>query len=244
MIVVRPKPVDEVRDMVAKHERVLLVGCNTCAAVALAGGETEVETLVEVLRLAMDRIGANVEFSGSVVPRQCEPEFADQVDSEGYDAILSLGCGAGVAFLASTEDKPVYPALDTLFIGAAKGIGSWSAECSACGECILGETAGICSITSCAKGILNGPCGGVKDGRCELDDRDCAWVLIYDRLEKQGHVEDFAKIEEPKDFSVKTKSCEWDVSVREEPAKGPTGQTPTASHSATSGATPKAGAPK
>lgn len=215
MIVVRAKPVDEVRDMVAKHKRVLLVGCNTCAAVALAGGETEVETLVEVLRLATDRIGAEVEFCGSVVPRQCEPEFVDQVDSEGYDAILSLGCGAGVAFLAKTEEKPVYPALDTLFIGAAKGFGSWSAECSACGSCVLGETAGICPITRCAKGILNGPCGGVKDGRCELGDRDCAWVLIYDRLESQGHVEDFGEICEPKDYSVKTKTCEWDVAVHE-----------------------------
>ncbi|HEX7604471.1 MAG TPA: methylenetetrahydrofolate reductase C-terminal domain-containing protein [Polyangiaceae bacterium] len=218
MIVVRQKPVDEIRDMVAKHKHVLLVGCNTCAAVALAGGETEVETLAEVLRLAMDRIGAEVEFSGSVVPRQCEPEFVDQVDSAGYDAILSLGCGAGVAFLAKTEEVPVYPALDTLFIGAAQGFGHWQAECSACGKCVLGETAGICPITRCAKGILNGPCGGVKDGRCELGDRDCAWVLIYDRLEKLGRAEDFGEIGKPKDYSIKTKTPEWDVAVHEEPA--------------------------
>ena len=235
MIVVRPKPVDEVRDMVAKHKRVLLVGCNTCAAVALAGGETEVDTLVEVLRLAADRIGADVEFSGTVVPRQCEPEFVDQVESEGYDAILSLGCGAGVAFLANTENKPVYPALDTIFIGAAKGFGSWSAECSACGSCVLGETAGICPITRCAKGILNGPCGGVKDGRCELGDRDCAWVQIYDRLEAQGHVEDFAKTEEPKDFSVKTKTPEWDVASGGTPAES------SAPRAAPTPAAPKAG---
>ncbi len=239
MIVVRSKPVDEIRDMLAKHKRVLLVGCNTCAAVALAGGETEVETLVEVLRLAMDRIGADVELSGSVVPRQCEPEFVDQVDSEGYDAILSLGCGAGVAFLANTEDKPVYPALDTLFIGSAKGFGHWQAECSACGSCVLGETAGICPVTRCAKGIMNGPCGGVKDGRCELGDRDCAWVQIYDRLEAQGHVEDFAEIGEPKDNSVKTKTCEWDVAACEYEEK------PTAAGSAKpGGAAAKAGGAK
>jgi hypothetical protein len=216
MIVVRQKPVDEIRDMLAGHKRVLLVGCNTCAAVALAGGETEVETLAEVLRLAMDRLGADVEFVGQVVPRQCEPEFVDQVDPEGYDAIVSLGCGAGVAFLANTEGVPVYPALDTLFIGSARGFGHWQAECSACGKCVLGQTAGICPVTRCAKGILNGPCGGVKDGRCELGDRDCAWVLIYERLEKLGRVDAFAEIGEPKDHSIRTKTPEWDVAVQED----------------------------
>ena len=94
-------------------------------------------------------------------------------------------------FSPRTRTIPVYPALDTLFIGAAKGLGSWQAECSACGTCVLGETAGICPMTRCAKGIMNGPCGGVKDGRCELGDRDCAWVQIYDRLEAQGRGDQF-----------------------------------------------------
>ena len=188
------------------------MGCNTCAAVSLAGGEKEVETLVETLRLAALAENAEAEFSAGMVQRQCEPEFVEPLDVEGYDAILSLGCGAGVAFIADSADIPVYPALDTMFIGAARGFASWQAECSACGSCVLGETGGICPVTRCAKGIMNGPCGGVKDGRCELGDRDCAWVLIHERLERRGGSEHTCDIGAPKDNAAKTDCPTWDMS--------------------------------
>ncbi|MBI5231104.1 MAG: methylenetetrahydrofolate reductase C-terminal domain-containing protein [Coriobacteriales bacterium] len=212
MIVVRQKPVEEICSMVARHRNVLLVGCNTCAAVALAGGEKEVDTLIELLKLTMRRKGETTEFSGCVLQRQCEPEFIEHLDDRVYDAILSLGCGAGVALLSESADKPVYPALDTLFIGASQGFASWRAECSACGKCVLGQTAGICPVTRCAKGILNGPCGGVNNGQCELGDRPCAWVEIYDRLETLERPEDFKEIIQPKDNSVKTTYNKLDLS--------------------------------
>jgi hypothetical protein len=211
MIVVRQKPLKEIIGAIAGYRRVLLVGCNTCAAVALAGGELEVATLVQTLRLGASREGTASTFEGTVIQRQCEPEFADKLDVDAYDAILSLGCGAGVALLADNSDIPIFPAVDTLFIGAAMGLASWQAECSACGSCVLGETAGVCPITRCAKGILNGPCGGVKDGRCELGDRDCAWVQIYDRLNRLKRGKEFENTAGPKDHSVRTKCVEWDA---------------------------------
>jgi len=214
MIVVRLKPIPEIRSMLEGHSNVLLVGCNTCAAVSLAGGEKEVETLVETLRLAASAEGAEVEYSPDMLQRQCEPEFVEELDLDGYDAVLSLGCGAGVAFIAENAEIPVYPALDTMFIGAARGFGSWQAECSACGSCVLGETGGICPVTRCAKGIMNGPCGGVKDGRCELGDRDCAWVLIHERLEKTGHHENVCEIGAPKDNAAKTACPTWDMTAK------------------------------
>ena len=213
MIVVRQKPASEIVHMIARHRRVLVLGCNTCSAVSLAGGETEVETLVELLRLATSRKGSTVEFTSGVLQRQCEPEFIEEIEASGHDAILSVGCGAGVALLAELQDVPVYPAIDTLFIGAAKGLAHWRAECSACGLCVLGETAGICPITRCAKGILNGPCGGMSDGTCELGDRPCAWVEIYDRLEAHDRVQQFGKILGPKDNSVSAKTPEWDMTA-------------------------------
>jgi hypothetical protein len=211
MIVVRQRPFQSISGAVSGYKRVLLVGCNTCAAVALAGGELEVDTLAQTLRLAASREGTGAAFEGTVVQRQCEPEFIEKIDTEGFDAVLSLGCGAGVSLLADNVDIPVFPAVDTLFIGAATGLAKWQAECSACGSCVLGETAGICPITRCAKGILNGPCGGVQDGRCELGDRECAWVLIYDRLEKLHRGAEFDHVLEPKDHSAKTKNVEWDA---------------------------------
>ena len=213
MIVVRQKHVDDILEMVARHKRVLILGCNTCSAVALAGGEKEVETLAELLRLATSRKGSSIEFEGTVLQRQCEPEFIDELEQEGeFDAFLSLGCGAGVALLAEKQGIPVYPAIDTLFIGASRGLANWQAECSACGECVLGETAGICPVTRCAKGIMNGPCGGVNDGQCELGDRDCAWVEIHERLEKLGQTECITVTQDPRDHSTKTRLCEWDMS--------------------------------
>jgi len=209
MIVLRLKPIPEIRTMLEPHSNVLLVGCNTCAAVSLAGGEKEVETLLEALRLAADAEGSDAQFSGGVIQRQCEPEFVHELDLEAYDAVLSMGCGAGVAFIAENAEIPVYPALDTMFIGAARGFAAWQAECSACGSCVLGQTAGICPVTRCAKGIMNGPCGGVNDGRCELGDRDCAWVLIHERLERQGHHDDTCS--PPKDNAAKTACPEWDM---------------------------------
>ncbi|MBU4556065.1 MAG: methylenetetrahydrofolate reductase C-terminal domain-containing protein [Actinobacteria bacterium] len=211
MIVVRQKPLDEICAMIAGHRRVLLVGCNTCAAVSLAGGETEVDTLLQLLRLTNKRHGTFCELTPAVLQRQCEPEYIDCLQEGDYDAVLSLGCGAGVALLASTVGKPVYPALDTLFIGSAKGLARWQAECSACGQCVLGMTAGICPITRCAKGILNGPCGGVSDGTCELGDRPCAWVEIYERLDSLGCAENFDTILAPKDNTTR-QICEWDMS--------------------------------
>ena len=210
MIVVRRKDLDEIASMVADHDRVLVAGCNTCAAVALAGGEKEVETLAAALRVKDKREGASHTYVTDVIKRQCEPEYVEELEIDDVDAVLSLGCGAGVALLAELLGKPVYPALDTLFIGAAQGVGEWRAECSACGKCVLGATAGICPLTRCAKGILVGPCGGVNEGKCEVDpERDCAWVLIHERLEDLDRIEDFEEILPPKDHSPRTKEWAW-----------------------------------
>lgn len=248
MIVVKQKQLEEIVAMVAHHKRVMLVGCNTCAAVALAGGDREVETMAQALRLAVKRRGGSTEFACGMLQRQCEPEFTDELIGSETDAILSLGCGAGVALLATRAGMPVYPALDTMFIGAATGMAAWQAECSACGKCVLGQTAGICPITRCAKGILNGPCGGVDEGRCELGDRDCAWVLIHERLEAIGQADRFGDELAPKDFSVTTSSATWDMAAAAEAADEAAAKAAAdkaeAEAAATSAATTGAAAPK
>ena len=82
--------------------------------------------------------------------------------------------------------KPIIPALDTLFIGVEESAGRFRETCGQCGHCVLGDTAGICPVVSCHKGLLNGPCGGTNDGKCEVDkEMDCAWTLIHERLKAQ-----------------------------------------------------------
>jgi hypothetical protein len=159
-----------------------------------AGGEREVSFLHNALRVAQSRSGNEAHrFLEYTLKRQCEPEFLEMlVDKVGdVDAILSLGCGIGVQAIAERfPDTPVLPGVNTSFIGMAREQGVWDERCAACGDCRLEDTAGICPITRCTKGILNGPCAGTKNGKCEANkDMDCAWVLIYKRLERLGQLE-------------------------------------------------------
>jgi ferredoxin len=189
LIVAEQKPLPEISRMIAPYERVLILGCGTCMTVCDAGGEREVTFLHNALRMAQSKGGNEAHhFLESTLKRQCEPEFLEMlVDKVGdVDAVLSLGCGIGVQATAERfPDIPVLPGVNTSFMGMAREQGVWDERCAACGDCRLEDTAGICPITRCTKGILNGPCAGTKNGKCEANkDMDCAWVLIYKRLER------------------------------------------------------------
>lgn len=194
MIVAEQKPLQEIRRMISPYEKVLILGCGTCMTVCDTGGEREVSFLHNALRVAQSKGGNEAHhFLESTLKRQCEPEFLEMlVDKVGdVDAILSLGCGIGVQAIAERfPDTPVLPGVNTSFMGMAREQGVWDERCAACGDCRLEDTAGVCPITRCTKGILNGPCAGTKNGKCEANkDMDCAWVLIYKRLERLGQLE-------------------------------------------------------
>ncbi len=209
MIVAKRKPLEQIESMLEGCEKVLVVGCGTCVAVCMAGGEKEVELLAAQLRMKSKLEGRPRVVDEITVTRQCDKEYLEPLAKhvDQYEAILSTGCGAGVQFLAERYDhKVVLPALNTLFIGAAEGAGEWSQKCMACEECVLDQTGGICPMTICPKNLLNGPCGGTDHGKCEVDgEKDCAWTLIYRRLEKLGRLDRMKKIQPPKDYSVMTK---------------------------------------
>jgi ferredoxin len=207
LIVAEQKNLEEIRRMITPYERVLILGCGTCVTVCDAGGEREVSLLHSALRVAQVRGGnGNQTFLEYTLKRQCDPEFLDMlVDKvEDIDAILSLGCGIGVQAIAERfPNLPVLPGVNTSFMGMAKEWGIWDERCAACGDCILEKTAGICPITRCTKGILNGPCAGTKNGKCEANkDMDCAWVLIYKRLENLQQLENIRRYYPPRNFRV------------------------------------------
>jgi len=209
MIVAERKPLDEIEAMLEGFSKILVAGCGTCVAVCMAGGEKEVELLAAQLRMKGKLAGKNRTVDEITITRQCDKEYLDQLAKyvDQYDVILSTGCGAGVQFLAERyDDKVVLPALNTLFIGVAEEAGVWSQRCMACADCLLDQTGGICPMTICAKNLLNGPCGGTDHGKCEVDgEKDCAWTLIYRKLEKIGRLEQMRKIQPPKDYSAMTK---------------------------------------
>ncbi|MBN2185883.1 MAG: methylenetetrahydrofolate reductase C-terminal domain-containing protein [Dehalococcoidia bacterium] len=205
MIVAEQKPLEEVRKMVEPYDRVLILGCGTCVAVCFAGGDKEVGVLAASLRLADKMSGRERLFSEHTVERQCEWEFVDGIEEKvkNADAVLSLGCGVGVQAISERfPEIPVIPGLNTLFMGMPVEEGVWAERCAGCGNCILDKTGGICPIARCSKGLVNGPCGGYRDGKCEVDPtRDCAWVLIYERLKKMGRLDELCILQPLKDYS-------------------------------------------
>ncbi len=206
MIVGERKPFAEISEKLENLDKVLILGCGTCVAVCMAGGEKEVELLGTQLRMLYAKEGRQVDVCEDTIQRQCDIEYIEPIIDKAreYGTVLSMACGAGVQFLAQQiPDIPVLPALDTRFIGYTRDEGEWAENCRACGACVLGEYGGICPITICAKSLLNGPCGGTSNGKCEAGpEKDCAWVLIYDRLKTQGKLENLRTFREPRNFNI------------------------------------------
>ncbi len=204
MIIAKVKPLNETKEMIKGYGKILNVGCAGCTAVCLAGGQKEVDALNVQLAASCKTDQIPIEIDGITIERQCETEFLAELDEmvEDYDAILSMGCGAGVQFLAERFPAiPVFPALNTNFVGVNKDIGWYEERCQSCGECVLGITGGICPVTMCAKGIFNGPCGGANDGHCEVDSEiPCAWVNIYERLKGQDRLDNMLKMFPARDW--------------------------------------------
>jgi hypothetical protein len=136
--------------------------------------------------------------------RQCDPEYVEELASmvDQVDAVVSMACGCGVQEVAKRfKEKPVFPAVNTKFMGASERQGVWAERCQGCGDCLLGLTGGICPIARCSKRLLNGPCGGSTEGRCEINPEvECAWQLIWDRLKALGMESRYEDIAPAKDW--------------------------------------------
>jgi ferredoxin len=198
MIVAQRKKIPDLIEIVKKHKKVLVLGCGTCVTVCLAGGQREVSIIASALRMSGKLKALPIEVEELTIERQCDNVFIEQAAEaiNRNDAVLSLGCGAGVQAVAERfRNKPVYAGLDTCFIGILEERGIWAEKCSACGACVLADYGGICPVTRCAKGMLNGPCGGSTEDRCEVNpERQCAWQLIYERLKALGQLDRLRKI--------------------------------------------------
>lgn len=201
MIVAESKTLDEIKAMVDAYDRVLMVGCGTCVEVSLTGGERAVNLTATALRLARKVDGRDIEIGEQTVIRQCDFEYLDEIkDVDKYQAIISLACGVGIQGIARKfPDMPVFPGVNTTFMGFNEGYGYYTEMCKGCGECVLDKTGGICPVARCAKSLLNGPCGGTNNGKCEIDSsRDCGWVLIYNKMNSMGQLDKFKEINTPK----------------------------------------------
>jgi len=204
MIVTEQKPFEEILEILKPYSKIAISGCAGCATFYSTGGMVQVKEVEKKLKDAGKKV-----VTSSVIARHCSFEMMDKDPGlkdklKDADAVLSMACGVGVQVLAKLiPSKIVVPGLNTKFIGAKEG-NIYLEQCIACGNCILHTTGAICPITKCPKSDMNGPCGGVYNGKCETDKkRDCAWILIYNKLRSLGQLDQMRSIRPMKDFSLR-----------------------------------------
>ena len=206
MIVAERKKIPELLSIVKDHKRILVLGCGTCVTVCLSGGEREVSIISSALRIASMKSASPIRVNELTIERQCDNVFIETAAEEikKVDAVLSLGCGAGVQAIAERyPETPVYAGLDTTFLGILEERGVWTEKCAQCGACVLADFGGICPVTRCAKKMLNGPCGGSREDRCEISpNQPCAWQLIYKRLKSIDQLDKIKEIHSSKKWSA------------------------------------------
>jgi hypothetical protein len=203
MILTTQKPLEEIKRLVDPYRNLLIVGCGTCATESQTGGEPQVKEMAEKLceGRSVETLMIEAPCDERIVRRDWR-SFGEK--GKDIEALLVLSCGAGVQTLIEVTGLPSYPGLNTHFIGKVERIGLAYERCRACGDCKLGVTAGVCPVTLCAKGLMNGPCGGMVNGKCEVKGyvRDCAWYLIWKRLKDQGRLDLFRKVQPARQYGL------------------------------------------
>ena len=204
MIVADRKPIEEIQEMIAPYNKILIVGCKGCVTVCNAGGLKEVEILASALSIAGKKAQKEIAIDTTIIERQCDNEYVAELKDtvNDYDAVLSMACGVGPQFLSEyyTEQR-FYPAVNTTFYGGAVSHGIWEERCAGCGTCIIHDFDGLCPVARCAKSLLHGPCGGSSRGMCEVSSETiCIWDAIVAKKMEQGRLEDLLNVRPAKDW--------------------------------------------
>ncbi len=219
MIVADRKPLEEILESIKDYKKIMLMGCGGCVTICFSGGAKAVELLASEIKIARKKQNSDIEIVECTPERQCEYEFIDALkkDVESVEAVLSTACGVGVQAMAVSFGETItIPALNTKFMGYPVEHALWEEKCAGCGDCVLGWTGGICPIARCAKKLLNGPCGGSSDGKCEVDkDIECAWQSIYDRLKKLDKLDNLKAVRGPKDWRTSTDAGQRKIKFEE-----------------------------
>lgn len=199
--ITKAKSEEELYRLLEGLNRIFIIGCGTCVTLTHTGGAPEVAAMKNALLESGKLVTGKV-----VVPVACDNLTSEILNEEmgkieQADVLLIMTCAFGVQTISSQLKRMVVPALDTLFIGKESASGEFNEICTQCGTCIIGETGGICPVTSCHKGLVNGPCGGTDQGKCEIPGiKDCAWTLIYNRLTELGRLDSMRKLQKPRNF--------------------------------------------
>jgi len=204
MLISELKPQEEILGFLEGKENLFLVGCSGCAEVCETGGDAQVKWMEEELGKAGKKITGKVSVDFLCSKALAGVRLRRRIQEvDRADALLVMSCGIGVQAVAAIVDRPAYPAANTISLGGHQGVWRGEERCAQCGDCVLHLTGGICPVTFCSKGMLNGPCGGYSSsGKCEVDTQmNCGWVMIYNRLKTLGQLDRFKQIVEAKRYA-------------------------------------------
>ncbi len=187
MLITTMKPIEALASLLP--DKVFVLQCRGCSELSFPEQEAK-----ELIRALLD----DGRVTGQLVTDYiCNPENLalrlerrrEMLDEAG--CVLVLSCGVGVQTVSDMLDgKRVYAGCDTLRLPGFQGVTPLEYDCGQCGQCYLNLTGGICPITACSKSLVNGPCGGTKDGKCEVDpEMECGWERIYQRLKALGRLD-------------------------------------------------------
>ena len=187
----RLKKVDELTSVLADKDNLFIIACNKCFKEFETVDEPECGEFEKIAGENKKTVvgSARIDFLCNKI--QTEKKLKDLIPQD-TENIFVISCGLGIQTVADLAEKPVYTASNSLNYRGFHGMALTQKKCDACAQCFLNITGGICPVVDCSKSLVNGQCGGAKDGKCEVDSsKDCAWEKIYRRLEKQGRLEEF-----------------------------------------------------
>ena len=190
MIITQKKPLEEVLAMVGDAKTVAVIGCGLCASTCQTGGAPEVEAMKKTLEEAGKTVVVT-DVADACCMKLGVRAKCKAISTAAPECIVCMSCGDGVQTISEMlDDKPVYACCDTVELPGFQGVTPLEYDCGQCGECFLNLTGGICPITACSKSLVNGPCGGTKNGKCEVcPTMDCGWERIIQRLKAQGRLD-------------------------------------------------------
>ncbi len=186
----RLKAESELAEVLAPVDNVFVIACNKCFKEFETNHEPDCDALVKIAENCGKTVtgAAQLDFLCNKV--QTDKKLSDLIPA-GTGNILVAACGLGIQTVADLAEVPVYAASDSIHYTGHHGMALTEKACGACAQCYLTMTGGICPIVDCSKSLINGQCGGAKNGKCEVSpDKDCAWQKIQELLQAQGRIDE------------------------------------------------------
>ena len=180
---------DELAALLADKDNLFIIACNKCFKEFETIQEPDCEAFEKIAAQQGKTVTGTMKIDFLCNKTQTDKKLVDAIP-EGTENVVVISCGLGIQTVANIAEVPVYAASNSLNYTGHHGMALTKKACDACAQCYLNITGGICPIVDCSKSLVNGQCGGAKNGKCEVDpNMECGWERIYQKLKKIGRLD-------------------------------------------------------